>query len=157
MRVAHRVVHRGLHPRRASHAAGGRAAARRAPREHGVQRALSGPDVPGGHRPRQAQPRGDLPGDEAPDRNLRRLNRSIDVPLIQLIDASGAPADSVAHGIKRTYDDLATRTGLRRIATYADGIGPDKSRIVPTDWATGCRRRGRSCATCTATTCSCTR
>src|SRR3954462_7104232 len=29
--------------------------------------------------------------------NLRRLNGSIDVPLIKLIDASGAPADSVAH------------------------------------------------------------
>jgi glycerophosphoryl diester phosphodiesterase len=65
--------------------------------------------------------------------NLRELNRRIDVPLIQLIDASGAPADYVAHGIKRTYEDLVTRTGLRRIATYADGIGPDKSRIVPTD------------------------
>jgi glycerophosphoryl diester phosphodiesterase len=67
--------------------------------------------------------------------NLRELNRRIDVPLVQLIDASGAPADYVARGIKRTYDDLVTRTGLRRIATYADGIGPDKSRIVPTDAA----------------------
>jgi glycerophosphoryl diester phosphodiesterase len=67
--------------------------------------------------------------------NLRELNRRIDVPLIQLIDASGAPADYVAHGITRTYDDLVTRAGLRRIATYADGIGPDKSRIVPTDKA----------------------
>ena len=65
--------------------------------------------------------------------NLRELNRRIDVPLIQLVDASGAPADYVAHGIRRTYDDLVTRRGLRRIATYADGIGPDKSRIVPTD------------------------
>jgi glycerophosphoryl diester phosphodiesterase len=52
--------------------------------------------------------------------NLRELNRRIDVPLIQLIDASGAPADYVARGIKRTYDD---------------GVGPDKSRIVPTDKA----------------------
>jgi glycerophosphoryl diester phosphodiesterase len=67
--------------------------------------------------------------------NLRRLNRLIDVPLIQLVDASGAPADYVAHGIRRTYDNLVTRRGLRRIATYADGIGPDKSRIVPTDKA----------------------
>jgi glycerophosphoryl diester phosphodiesterase len=67
--------------------------------------------------------------------NLRELNRRIDVPLIQLIDASGAPADYVARGIRRTYDGLVTRPGLRRIATYADGIGPDKSRIVPTDKA----------------------
>jgi glycerophosphoryl diester phosphodiesterase len=65
--------------------------------------------------------------------NLRELNRRIDVPLIQLIDATGAPADYVARGIRRTYDDLVTRRGLRRIATYADGIGPDKSRIAPTD------------------------
>jgi len=32
--------------------------------------------------------------------NLRRLNRMIDVPLIQLVDASGAPADYVAKGIR---------------------------------------------------------
>ena len=32
-----------------------------------------------------------------------------------------------------TYDDLVTRTGLEEIATYADGIGPDKSRIIPVD------------------------
>src|SRR3954451_21746160 len=65
--------------------------------------------------------------------NLRELNRRIDVPLIQLVDASGAPADYVARGIRRKYDALVTFTGRRRIATYADGIGPDKSRIVPTD------------------------
>jgi glycerophosphoryl diester phosphodiesterase len=65
--------------------------------------------------------------------NLRELNRRIDVPLVQLVDASGKPADYAARGIPRTYDDLVTRTGLRRISTYADGIGPDKSRIVPTD------------------------
>jgi glycerophosphoryl diester phosphodiesterase len=65
--------------------------------------------------------------------NLRELNRRIAVPLVQLIDASGQPADYAARGIPRTYDDLVTRAGLRRIASYADGIGPDKSRIVPTD------------------------
>ncbi|MEA2324954.1 MAG: glycerophosphoryl diester phosphodiesterase [Solirubrobacteraceae bacterium] len=65
--------------------------------------------------------------------NLRELNRRIDVPLVQLIDASGRPPDLVARGIARTYDDLVTPAGLRRIATYADGIGPDKTRIVPTD------------------------
>jgi glycerophosphoryl diester phosphodiesterase len=67
--------------------------------------------------------------------NLRELNRRIDVPLVQLIDSSGKPADYAARGVPRTYDDLVTRAGLRRIATYADGIGPDKSRIVPTDSA----------------------
>jgi glycerophosphoryl diester phosphodiesterase len=65
--------------------------------------------------------------------NLQELNGTTDVPLVQLIDASGSPPDLVARGIARTYDDLLTPAGLRGIAAYADGIGPDKSRIVPTD------------------------
>jgi len=55
------------------------------------------------------------------------------VPLVQLIDATGAPFDLVTAGDPRTYSDLVTPAGLRGIATYADGIGPDKSRIVPLD------------------------
>ena len=62
--------------------------------------------------------------------NLQRLARETRLPLIQLIDAAGAPADFVASGDPRTYDDLVTRKGLAGIAAYADGIGPDKSRIV---------------------------
>jgi glycerophosphoryl diester phosphodiesterase len=62
--------------------------------------------------------------------NLQRLARETRLPLIQLIDSAGAPADLVASGDPRTYDDLVTRGGLAGIATYADGIGPDKSRIV---------------------------
>ena len=67
--------------------------------------------------------------------NLRQLNRVIDVPLVQLIGGTGAPYDLVAAGSALTYDDLATPAGLRRIAGYADGIGPDKNRIVPRDAA----------------------
>ena len=63
--------------------------------------------------------------------NLQRLRRETPLPLIQLIDVSGAPADFVASGDPRTYDDLVTPQGLAEISTYADGIGPDKSRIVP--------------------------
>jgi glycerophosphoryl diester phosphodiesterase len=69
-------------------------------------------------------------------RNLRELDRMTKVPLVQLIDATGAPFDLVAAGDPRTYADLVTPAGLKEIATYADGIGPDKSRIVPVD-ATG--------------------
>jgi glycerophosphoryl diester phosphodiesterase len=65
--------------------------------------------------------------------NLRELNRRIPVPLVQLIDNQGAPFDLVAKGDPRTYDDLATPDGLREIATYADGVGPGKDRIVPRD------------------------
>jgi glycerophosphoryl diester phosphodiesterase len=63
--------------------------------------------------------------------NLQRLRRKTRLPLIQLIDASGAPADFVASGDPRTYDDLVSPQGLSDIARYADGIGPDKSRIIP--------------------------
>jgi glycerophosphoryl diester phosphodiesterase len=62
--------------------------------------------------------------------NLKRLRRQTRLPLVQLIDSAGAPADFVAQGDSRTYDDLVTPQGLAEIATYADGIGPDKSRIV---------------------------
>ncbi len=65
--------------------------------------------------------------------NLRELNTMTDLPLVQLIGGSGAPADLVAAGDPRTYADLVTPAGLAEIATYADGIGPDKSRIVPRD------------------------
>src|SRR3954454_24535068 len=63
--------------------------------------------------------------------NLQRLSRLTRLPLIQLIDASGAPADFVASGDPRTYSNLVTPEGLAFIAQYADGIGPDKSRIIP--------------------------
>ncbi len=67
--------------------------------------------------------------------NLRELDRIIDVPLVQLIDATGAPYDLVAAGDKRTYDDLVKPAGLRWIARYADGVGVAKARIVPLDAA----------------------
>jgi glycerophosphoryl diester phosphodiesterase len=82
--------------------------------------------------------RNGLAGKDAPvfvqsfeTRNLRQLDRVIDVPLVQLIGGSGAPYDLVAAGLPYDYDDLVSRRGLRFVARYADGIGPDKNRIVP--------------------------
>src|SRR5215217_3828563 len=57
--------------------------------------------------------------------NLKELSTKTKVPLVQLIDAAGAPADFVTPG------------GLAEIAEYADGIGPDKRRIVPGNFANG--------------------
>jgi glycerophosphoryl diester phosphodiesterase len=65
--------------------------------------------------------------------NLQRLNRMTNVPLVQLIDATGKPYDFVVSGDPRTYADLITPAGLAEIATYADGIGPNKDLIVPRD------------------------
>jgi glycerophosphoryl diester phosphodiesterase len=58
--------------------------------------------------------------------NLERLNTRTPLPLVQLIDASGGPADMPG----LTYDQMVTPAGLSEIAKYADGIGPEKRRIV---------------------------
>ena len=69
--------------------------------------------------------------------NLKNLNTTlmpkagIDIPLVQLFGGSGQPYDFVVSGDTRTYTDLSTPAGLAEIATYAQGIGPNKQRIVP--------------------------
>jgi glycerophosphoryl diester phosphodiesterase len=68
--------------------------------------------------------------------NLQKLNRMTRLPLVQLIDATGAPFDLIASGDPRTYADLITPAGLRDIARYADGVGVNKNLVVPRD-ATG--------------------
>jgi glycerophosphoryl diester phosphodiesterase len=65
--------------------------------------------------------------------NLQQLNRMTRVKLVQLLDAVGKPYDFVVSGDPRTYADLAKPAGLAEIARYADGIGPNKSLIVPRD------------------------
>jgi glycerophosphoryl diester phosphodiesterase len=65
--------------------------------------------------------------------NLRKLNRLVDVPLVQLVQSAGAPYDLVVAGDPRTYRDLVTPAGLRWIARYADGAGVEKALIIPRD------------------------
>ena len=67
--------------------------------------------------------------------NLRELRTRTRLPLVQLIDATGRPYDFVVAGDPRTYADLVTPAGLAEIATYADGIGPNKDLIIPRDSA----------------------
>ena len=70
--------------------------------------------------------------------NLKALDRVLRVPLVQLLDAPARqPFDLVGTGDATTYADMATPRGLRRIAKYADGVGPSKNYIVPRDPATG--------------------
>ncbi|RCG26563.1 glycerophosphodiester phosphodiesterase [Sphaerisporangium album] len=64
--------------------------------------------------------------------NLRQLRPLTRLPLIQLVNGTGAPYDLVAAGDKRTYADLVTPDGLRDIARYADGVGVATAWIVPT-------------------------
>ncbi len=69
--------------------------------------------------------------------NLKELNNTImpaagiDIPLVQLFGGSGQPYDFVVSGDSRTYTDISTIAGLAEIATYAQGIGPNKQRIIP--------------------------
>jgi glycerophosphoryl diester phosphodiesterase len=59
---------------------------------------------------------------------------------VQLLAASGAPFDTVAAGSGPTYAELSTPNGLRGIARYAQGIGPDKLQVIPrkADGTLGC-------------------
>lgn len=63
--------------------------------------------------------------------NLQQLNTLTELPLVQLFGGGGQPFDFVVAGDSRTYDDLATAAGFDFIATYADGVGPNKGRIIP--------------------------
>ncbi len=71
--------------------------------------------------------------------NLVELAGLTEVPIVQLfggnsvVDGVVVPAqpwDAVASGSGLTYDAMSTPDGLRRIAQYADGIGPDKNRVI---------------------------
>ncbi len=61
-----------------------------------------------------------------PLKTLRGLTRA---RLVQLVDSEGAPADAP----QVRYADMVTAEGLKAIAAYADGVGPDRSYVVPQD------------------------
>ena len=61
--------------------------------------------------------------------NLKRLRKLTKLRLIQLMDDNGGPPD--INGV--TYADMATPTGMREIATYANGVGVAKAMILPLD------------------------
>jgi len=62
--------------------------------------------------------------------NLQALRRQTQIPLVQLMSASGAPYDWVQRGETRTYADLITPAGLATVAGYADAIGVEKLLII---------------------------
>lgn len=78
--------------------------------------------------------------------NLKYLRSKTAVRIVQLVGAKGIdgqgnivlagpdaqPYDFLVAGDSRTYKDLLTPHGLAEISTYADGIGPWKSYLLPT-------------------------
>ena len=65
--------------------------------------------------------------------NLQYLSTKTDLPLVQLINDTGKPYDFVTSGDGRTFADLITTTGLRKIAEYAIAIGINKNLLIPRD------------------------
>jgi glycerophosphoryl diester phosphodiesterase len=59
--------------------------------------------------------------------NLQALRGKTKVRLIQLMDEKGSPADRA----DLTYPAMATADGLKTVAAYADGIGPNKALVIP--------------------------
>ena len=57
--------------------------------------------------------------------NLQRLHKMTKVRLIQLMDGEGGPAD----GAQPSYKAMITPEGLKAVAAYAYGIGPNKSML----------------------------
>ena len=59
--------------------------------------------------------------------NLQSLSRKTKTKLVQLMDIEGGPADLP----ETLYANMATSAGLKAIADYADGIGPNKAMVIP--------------------------
>ncbi len=60
---------------------------------------------------------------------LKTVRLKTRAKLVLLVAGEGGPAD--LPGVK--YADLVTPEGLKAVAAYADGLGPDKAMIVPQD------------------------
>lgn len=65
--------------------------------------------------------------------NLRALRERTPLPLVQLMEKSGAPYDLAVTYDPRDYPALTAPTELARIAEYADGIGPHKNLVIARD------------------------
>jgi glycerophosphoryl diester phosphodiesterase len=59
--------------------------------------------------------------------NLKKLKGMTKIRLIQLMSASGGPADGAAP----SYAAMATPEGLKAVSAYAFGIGPERTMIQP--------------------------
>ena len=59
--------------------------------------------------------------------NLQALRPKTRLRLIQLMDEKGSPADRA----DLSYPKMATPEGLKAVAAYADGIGPNKALVIP--------------------------
>ncbi len=62
--------------------------------------------------------------------NLKALRQLSSLRLVQLY-GKGQPQDQVVQGNPLTYAQMATPAGLKAVAEYANGVGPDKGYVIP--------------------------
>jgi glycerophosphoryl diester phosphodiesterase len=60
-----------------------------------------------------------------------REKQQVRARLVFLTSAKGAPYDLEAKGDPRTYADLLTAQGLKTISAWVDGVGPEKTQVIP--------------------------
>jgi len=58
---------------------------------------------------------------------LKTIMTLCKAPRVQLVEPNGGPTD-----VTLRYKDMVTASGLKTIATYATGVGPDWSMVIPT-------------------------
>jgi len=58
---------------------------------------------------------------------LKTIMTMCKAPRIQLMSPEGGPTDQVV-----TYKQMASAAGLKAVAAYANGVGPDWSMVIPT-------------------------
>jgi glycerophosphoryl diester phosphodiesterase len=63
--------------------------------------------------------------------NLQMLRTMTEIPLVQLVAASGAPFDWAVTNDPRNYAGMVTRRGLAQVAAYADAVGVEKTLVIP--------------------------
>jgi glycerophosphoryl diester phosphodiesterase len=62
--------------------------------------------------------------DVEPLKTFMKLSKA---PRIQLVSPNGSPTDS-----QTSYKDMVTAAGMKTIATYANGVGPEYTMVIPT-------------------------
>jgi glycerophosphoryl diester phosphodiesterase len=58
---------------------------------------------------------------------LKTMMTLVQAPRIQLVEREGGPTDAAIR-----YRDMVTRAGLKAIAAYANGVGPEWPMVLPT-------------------------
>jgi glycerophosphoryl diester phosphodiesterase len=58
---------------------------------------------------------------------LKTIMTLCKAPRIQLVEPNGGPTD-----VTLRYKDMVSASGLKSIAAYANGVGPDWSMVIPT-------------------------